>query len=98
MAKEYIEREAAIKEIYTWRFDVFGATKPKAKIFEQIASISAADVAPVTETNDAVDEALRVLDAHNSGCYITYQTYCNLHNAICSIKKRARMVKESNDD
>ena len=84
---EYIERESAM-----WaacralcypgaRCPDYGCTEVR-EVFD---AIPAADVAPVAEINDAVDEAIRILNAIWSSGRITYNTYCELHDAICDI-------------
>lgn len=82
MAKEYIEREAAL-QILNER--PYFETADLVTACGAIAIVPTADVAPIAKINDAVDEALRILDAINSSGCITYNTYCKLHNAICEI-------------
>lgn len=87
MDKEYIEREAVI-ETLDWYEHEFPECETMILAFRKDISaplLPAADVVPIAKINDAVDEALRILDAINSSGCITYNTYCELHNAICEI-------------
>ena len=45
----------------------------------------AADVQPTEEVSDAVDEALRILNAIQSSGRLDYGDYCELHDAISAI-------------
>ena len=50
-----------------------------------ISSIPPADVRTAIEIDDAVDEAIRILNAINTSGRLNYGDYCELHDAICSI-------------
>lgn len=57
----------------------------KRNAIKSIKEIPAADVCPVMEVEEAVDEAIRILNAINASGRMDYGDYSKLHDAICTI-------------
>ena len=80
---DYISREAAVKEIY--RFDGYLDDDMIWRLHYALRKIpAAADVRPMTEISDAVDEVLDFLN-ENSNCmpYHIYSALFDLVSGIC---------------
>ena len=82
--KEYIKRENVRKDIIEPLLGYMSLTDAK-RFREKFERIPAADVRPVAEVNDEVDEALRVLNAIRSSGNLDYGDYCELHDVISAI-------------
>ena len=52
---------------------------------KSIKEIPPADVCPVMEVEEAVDKAIRILNAINASGRMDYGDYSKLHDAICTI-------------
>jgi len=52
---------------------------------DRMELIKAAEVCPVVDVEEAVDEAIRILNAINSSGRMDYEDYSKLHDAICTI-------------
>lgn len=50
-----------------------------------ISSIPPANVRPMAEIDEAVDEAIRILNAINSRGNMDYADYCEMHDVISAI-------------
>lgn len=57
----------------------------KRNAIKSIKEIPTADVCPVMEVEEAVDEAIRILNAINASGRMDYGDYSKLHDAICTI-------------
>jgi len=57
----------------------------REKTYDRMELIKAADVCPVVDVEEAVDEAIRILNAINSSGRIDYEDYSKLHDVICAI-------------
>ena len=84
MSDKYISREAVIDDL---THTLFYDQRDKATAKKLIATLPPADVVPVDEIVEAVDEAIRVLNAINSRGNETfdYGDYCDLYDAISAI-------------
>lgn len=92
MSDEYISREAAISHPFAnGQYDREHASKDFIMGYESykewLEALPAADVKPSNEIVEAVDEAIRVLNAINSRGNETfdYGDYCDLYDAISAI-------------
>ena len=76
---EYIEREALLDALYA------AGAKTTTRGLAILNQFPAADVVSVTEVNDTVDEAIRILNAINSSGSMDYGDYCELYDVISAI-------------
>lgn len=75
---EYIEKQALRDKLY----EADAITLKGVKIINQFPP---ADVRPVVDIDEVVDEAIRVLNAINASGSMDYADYCELHDAVCAI-------------
>lgn len=54
-------------------------------LYKRVEQAPAADVCPVVDVEEAVDETIRILDAINSSGRMDYEDYSKLHDVICAI-------------
>ena len=96
---EYIERQAVLDEIDE-DIEEFVECDYALKVTKRyIKKIPSADVRPVAEIDEAVDEAIRILNAINSRGKMDYADYCEMHDVISAINPNcgADMRSEKED-
>ena len=77
---DYINRASLINNLNTFALEHYDSL-----VNDLILKEPAADVCPVGDVEEAIDETLRILNAINSSGRMDYEDYCNLHDAICTI-------------
>lgn len=67
-------------------------------LLDKIENLPAADVCPVMEVEEAVDEAIHILNAINASGRMDYGDYSKLHDAICTISNNCGADMRENDN
>ena len=79
---EYIDRKKFLKRLST----EYSYQAPNgAIVVGMLADEEPANVRPVEEIDEAVEEAIRILNAINSRGDIDYADYCEMYDAIYTI-------------